>query len=101
MESQLQYMVSLPMKGRTEDEIRRDFDIIEAMMKLNYGENCTRLETLSAVGKNDPLMGLSHAIEVMSQADIVVFAGDFSKHRGCAIEHKIAKQYHKPIVYFP
>lgn len=100
MEKQLKYMASVPMKGRTDDEIRRDFDIIEAMMKLTYGEDCVRLETLNEGGKNNPLRGLSRAIEVMSQADIVVFAGDYCKHRGCAIEHEIAKQYHKPIIYF-
>lgn len=47
-----------------------------------------------------PLWFLSKSLEVMSLADVVVFANNWEKYRGCKIEHQCAKEYGLEIIYF-
>lgn len=47
---------------------------------------------------NVRLWFLGKTIEMLAQADLVVFAEDWPKARGCRIEHECAKIYHIPMV---
>ena len=42
---------------------------------------------------------LSKSIEYLAQADIIFFMKGWEKARGCKIEHQIAVEYDKEIIY--
>lgn len=48
---------------------------------------------------NHSLYYLGKSILLMSSADICIFSDDWSKGRGCRIEHECAEQYGIPIIY--
>lgn len=53
----------------------------------------------NALENAKPLWFLAKSLELMAKADIVVFAKDWNKYRGCRIEHQCAESYEIPIIY--
>lgn len=97
--AKFKYMVSLQMRGRTDEEIRDALAKVEAMVKDSFGEDAIRLETHNKEFKDKPLKGLSASIGLMADANLVIFVGDYTQARGCKIEHEIAERYSKPRMY--
>lgn len=46
-----------------------------------------------------PIYYLGRSIQMMAEADYVLFAKDWHLKRGCIIEHEIAEAYGKRIIY--
>lgn len=86
--------VSLPMNGRAEDEIKQSFETI----KNTFPSDWELLDTLFDFGDKSPIYYLGKSIELMSEANIVIFAEDWENARGCRIEYEVAKQYGKTIM---
>lgn len=100
----MKVFISLGMRDKTIEEIKEamndiantlrkilkvDIEIIDTIVK-DYGN----LEV-----KNEGLYCLGKSIELLSTADLVVFAEDWDSYRGCKIEHRCAEEYGLKIMY--
>ena len=54
----------------------------------------------SAPHEAKPLWFLGKSLELLSTADIVYFAKDWDKYRGCKIEHACATEYGIDVMHF-
>ena len=96
--------ISQPMSGKREKEIKEDrLHILEQLQRFGIYEK--DLDIIDTYVKEEPpedsnvrLWFLGKTIEKLAQADLVVFAEDWGKARGCRIEHECAKIYHIPKV---
>jgi hypothetical protein len=87
--------ISQPMKGKTDDVIQAERESIVQFVKDIVGSD---IEVMSSFFKGEaermkPLRLLGMALELMSDADTVVFAPGWESARGCRIEHECAVQY--------
>ena len=94
----MKIMISQPMKGKTDDEIKKEKDEIINLLKLNKEDI---INTLFDFGDKTALYYLSKSIEAMDKADCVVFAPGWELARGCKIEFEIAARYNKKIIILP
>ena len=91
----LKIMISQPMKGKTEEQIRSER--AELVKKLEEKEH----EVVDTIFAEETPEGdarlyyLAKSIEAMSKVDAVVFMPGWEKARGCQIEHEIAVKYNK------
>ena len=96
--------ISLPMSGKKEREILEDRKkILEHMTHFAIYED--NIEVINTYIKDEPpedsnvrLWYLGKTVELLAQADIVVFAKDWAKARGCRVERECAKIYHVPTI---
>ena len=92
-------MISMPMGGKTKEEIDAVFERAKAIIeKRGYEVVDTRFhfdhEQLKEAGvKNIPLMYLAKSLEVMSKVDMVFFLDGWKDARGCCIEHEAVVDY--------
>ena len=90
--------ISQPMRGLTDEEIlnkrteilinitekiKEPVELIDSFIKEYPGE----------INKSVPVYYLGKSIQLLSQADIAYFGGDWRNARGCLIEHEVARQY--------
>ena len=90
--------ISQPMRGLTDEEIlnkrteilinitekiKEPVKLIDSFIKDYPGE----------INKYVPVFYLGKSIQLLSQADIAYFGGDWRNARGCLIEHEVATQY--------
>ena len=92
--------ISQPMKGKTNEEIEveRAKAIEEAKAVLKEDVEVIDSFFKGAPVDAKPLWFLGKSIELLSQADIVYFAKDWNKYRGCKIEHMCAIEYNLNII---
>lgn len=86
--------ISQPMRDKTNEEIKEERSKIKDELKRKYGE----FEVLDSFFENapheaKPLWFLAKSLEILSTADVAVFAKDWEKYRGCKIENTCAKEY--------
>jgi len=90
-------MISQPMAGKTDEEIRLTKLGAEMhLAELGYEVVDTYFadEWLNEdKTKNKPVAFLAKSIEAMSRCDAVYFCAGWEKARGCRIEHEIAREY--------
>lgn len=93
-------MISQPMRGKTNEQIREERE--ELVIRLAE-EGLQVIDTIikEDVPKNidEAIYYLAKSIEFIGQVDIVVFMKGWEKARGCRIEHQVAVEYGKDIVY--
>ena len=75
--------VRLEIKNRAEKTIGEPVDLIDSFIKDYPGE----------INKSIPVWYLGKSIQLLSQADIAYFGGDWRNARGCKIEHEVARTY--------
>lgn len=98
----MKIMISQPMRGKTEEQIRNER---EDLIKQLEAEGHEVIDTIftnvnPGIGNIDLAMYyLSMSIEAMSKVDGVVFLNGWEAARGCRIENQIAKEYGKFIKY--
>lgn len=98
-------MVSLPMAGKDEKEIRDTWNrAVEALKSKGYDVidtlfdyNSTALEDIGVV--NEPLFYLAKSMEMMSKCTTIYFCNGWDNARGCILEHGAAKAYGLNIIY--
>lgn len=97
--------VSLPMRGLSEIEIKQRIKYLKALAEYKLKEEVILIDTFI---KDEPdskeindigLYFLGKSIEEMAYADIVIFADDWMKARGCKVEHTAAVEYGIKILY--
>lgn len=92
-------MISQPMKGKTNEQIKQERkQLVKELTDMGY-------EVLDTVFENAPadedvaIYMLSQSIRFLGRADMVVFMKGWEYARGCKIEHEVAVNYGKEIVY--
>ena len=97
--------ISQPMKGKTDEEILREREqaVTEAKKYLDENGLQGEVKVIDSFFQNPPadarpLWFLGKSLELLSTADLVYFAKDWEKARGCRIEHMCAVQYELQII---
>ena len=89
--------ISQPMKGLSDEDIIANREYAISNIKDYFGEDIEILESYFAdynpKGGSIPLKYLSKSIELLAEADIAYFCGDWATARGCKIEHQCAVEY--------
>lgn len=95
----MKIMISQPMKGKTNEQIREQ----RAELVTRLQEE--GLEVVDTVFENAPadediaIYMLSQSIRYIGKVDAVYFMKGWEKARGCKIEHEVAVQYEKQVFY--
>lgn len=89
-------MISQPMKGKSEEQIRNERKDVARQLELEGHEV---IDTIFAdeppTEADKALFYLSKSIEAMSKVEAIVFIAGWQDARGCRIEHEIALKYNK------
>ena len=100
MSNKLKIMISQPMRGKTNEQIRQEreklvkrlekdnFEVVDTIISENAPKNC-----------NEAIYYLSKSIEFISKVDIVYFMKGWQEARGCKIENKICQDYGRQTMY--
>ena len=98
----MRVFISLPMKGRTKEQIEKTLENIKESVKWTFkGENIEFINTIVKEkppyesGEHSPVWYLGKALEILSTCDLVVVCGDidYSQFNGCFIERETAIRY--------
>ena len=101
-------MLSQPMAGKTNEEIRATRERAIAVLKERGYEIINNLftdewysqEAMKKRGvENIPLCFLAKSLENMSLCHAAYFCKGWENARGCRIEHEVAKAYGMTIIY--
>lgn len=95
--------ISQPMRGLTDEEILKERDRIKKNIKDILEEDVEIIDSFlqdypGEINKHIPVWYLGKSIQLLSQADIAYFGGDWKNTRGCQIEHEIAIKYEIKII---
>lgn len=87
--------ISQPMHGLGDAEILQERESILQLMRDIAGPDVEEVRSFFKGRDRElkPLKLLGMALELMSEADTVVFAPGWEEARGCRIEHECALQY--------
>lgn len=89
--------VSVPMKGRTEDEIRASIAKMKNIAEAYEGEPFELIDSYVAdippVDGHQAIWYLSKSLEKLSTADVVICVDTYWQWNGCAIEFEAARRY--------
>lgn len=92
----MKVFISQPMNGRTNEEINSERQSIMITVQAIYpGEKIEIIDSFFENAPHDvkPLWYLAKSIELMTEADLVVFAPHWNNFRGCRIEYECAHAY--------
>ena len=88
--------ISCPMKGRTEENIKKSFEVMQRIAEAYTGE------TLEVVNPHEPktfesdadrIRSLSDSIKLMAEADYFITFENYFEYRGCSVENQVAALY--------
>lgn len=85
--------ISQPMNNKSNRDIELERkELVKELKKQGFEV----LDTILDLGKNaTSLHYLAKSIEIMAEADIVLFMQGWENARGCIIEHEVALKYGK------
>ncbi len=95
----MKVMISQPMRNRSNKEILEER---AELVKRIEEEGDIVLDTVfDEAPKNvdEAVWFLSKSIEFLASADKIIFMKGWEKARGCKIEHQVAVEYGKEIMY--
>ena len=98
------FFISQPMAGKTDVEIAAERTMIKERIKREINPAAIfinsvldrekmKKEIKDKKVKSESLYYLAKSLELLSTADMAVFAHDWLSARGCRIEEKAARQY--------
>ena len=95
--------ISQPMRGLSDEQILKAREEIRERVSQRVDEDVEIIDSFISdypgeINKQIPVWYLGKSIQLLSQADIAYFGGDWSNARGCKIEHSIAEAYGIEIV---
>ena len=91
-------MISQPMRGKTNEEIIEERKQVVKMLE-NQGFNVMDTIIEDFTDKIDPIFYLVRSLEYLANSDCVYFMKGWEKARGCKIEHEVAVEYGKEVIY--
>lgn len=103
--------VSLPMHGRSEEEVTQEMRRIfgefrewndNAKVFLNKDDHYTLIDNYHKDLPEDAprLVYLGDSIQKMVLADVIIFAPGWREAKGCRIERLLAQEYDIPYAFF-
>ena len=96
--------ISCPMKGRTEENIRKSMEkmhkIAEAVFEQELEVIPSYIEDHPPKDSREAIWYLGESIKLLSQADFFI-GPDYSEYKGCDIERAVAISYAVPIYIIP
>ena len=102
----MKVFISQAMNGRKESEIRNERNTVLKGLKQDYpDEDIEEIQSFipdkfnADRQKNVGLRYLGKSIEMVADADVVVFVGAFESATGCSIEHAAANAYGLKVIY--
>lgn len=89
----MKIMISQPMAGKTNKQI---LDERKELVRELQNEGHIIIDTVLDISENkSPIYYLAKSIELLDQADAVIFMKGWQNARGCRVEHFIALEYGK------
>ena len=87
--------ISQPMNGRPDEKIKEERQCLINQARLMVGEEVEIIDSFFEWAPHDarPLWFLGKSLQLMSQADIVIFGEGWQDARGCKLEHTCAVEY--------
>lgn len=95
----MKIMISQPMKGKTNEQIRAERAELAEKLKEQGHEVVDTVFNDFPNGQATPLHYLAKSIEFLANVDGVVFMKGWQNARGCRIEEICAREYGKFIMY--
>lgn len=92
-------MISQPMRGKTNELIKEERKVIVQEFEDSGYEVLDTVFDEAPKNVDEAIWLLSKSIEYLAQADIIFFMKGWEKARGCKIEHQVAVEYDKEIIY--
>jgi len=94
-ENTMKIFISQPMRGKTNEEIKTERERLIAKAREHYGEDIEVIDSFfeNAPADARPLWFLGKSLELLSTADVAVFAPDWESARGCRVENHCAIIY--------
>ena len=92
----MKIFISQPMRDKTNEEIQAERDAaIAKIQELYPHDDVTVLDTFFKDAPHDakPLYFLGKSIQILGNADLAVFIGDWKNYRGCRTEKMVAENY--------
>lgn len=94
----MKIFVSMPMAGKTREEIAEEFEIAKTQVKsVAVITDSVKFKhgyfTEKQLKGNSELRGFAESIWIMSKCDAVYFAEGWQDTRGCRLEYEICKKY--------
>ena len=100
MSDKIKVMISQPMQGKTNEQIRKEREeLVKKLEKDKFEVVDTIISETAPKGCNEAIYYLSKSIEFISKVDIVYFMKGWENARGCEIENKICQDYGKQTMY--
>lgn len=95
--------ISCPMKGRTEENIRKSIEKMHKIAEIVFDEKLevipSYIEDKPPKGNKEAVWYLGRSIQLLSEADYFIGIEHFGIFRGCMIENDIARNYEIPSTY--
>ena len=87
--------ISQPMKDKADEVILAEREKAIEVAKFYFGDDFEVIDSFFQTAPHDakPLWFLGKSLELMTGADVVIFASGWQNARGCKIEHLCAEEY--------
>ena len=90
----MKVMISQPMKGRTEEQIKKERKrIVDKFNKMHIEVINTLFTEEAPEDYNMAVYYLAKSIDAMRNIDALYMCDGWREARGCRIEHQVAKEY--------
>lgn len=92
----MKVFISQPMRDKTDEEIEQERERAIDRIQEKYPDE--KIEILDSFFKDapheaKPLWFLGKSFEILSNADLAYFIGDWRQYRGCRMEHAACVDY--------
>lgn len=88
--------ISCPMKGRTEENIRKSLEVMQRIAEAYTGETLQVInpyESKNFKSDAERIRSLSESIKLMAEADYFITFENYFEYRGCSVENQVAALY--------
>lgn len=92
----MKIFISQPMRDKTDEEIKAERERAIKTIKEKYPDaDIDVLDSFFEKAPHDakPLWFLGKSFEILSNADLAYFIGNWRDYRGCKMEHLACKEY--------
>ena len=95
----MKIMISQPMKGKTNEQIREERAELVKRLQEEGDEVVDTVFENAPADEDVAIYMLSQSIRYIGKVDAVHFMKGWEQSRGCKIEHQVAVEYGKQVFY--